>query len=171
MCVMVAKRVALGLAGLVLLGAGASAASAGDVRVAAQSAALYKGVLPCAKAQEALDQSSFGTVTQQKAFLSRLITTERLCKNTGGKLTAAIKAHRYDAVKAPASTVLSAVRSAVSSDADTGRALAQIAQGNKTLGLRMLARAEQEGRRFVDLWNSFISKLQAAGVAAGLTPA
>jgi hypothetical protein len=166
----VLPQLAVVFAAVVLVGADASAAKAGDGRVAAQSTALLRATWPCGKAQDVMGRSSLATSAQRQAFIARLITTESLCKAAGRRLTTALAAGKYDTVKGPASTVLAALHAAVASDAGTLRALTQIAQGKKALGLRTLATAEQEGRRFVDLWNSFIRKLRAARVAAGLSP-
>ena len=160
----------VGVAGVILVGVGTSAASAGDSRVAAQSSALLATVLPCGKAHNVLGQSPFSTRSERKAFVVLLAQTARLCTDTRRELTVAIAAHRYDAVKAPAATALLAVRSAVAGETATSRALTQVAHGDRTAGLASLAQAEQEGRRFIALWNAFIRKLQAARIAAGLSP-
>lgn len=162
-------RLSAVVTGSILLAAGAPA-SAGGSKVAVQSAALLRTVLPCGKAHNVLGQSPFSSTSEQRAFVVLLAKTERLCKGTRHELAVGIAAHRYDAVTTPAAVALRAVRSAVASETATSRALAQVARGDRTAGLASLAQAEQEGRRFVVLWNAFIRKLQAARIAAGLTP-
>lgn len=158
------------MAGAILVGICTTGASAGGSKVAEQSSALLETVLPCGKAHNVLGQSPFSSRSEQKAFVIPLARTERLCKGTRRELSVGIAAHRYDAVKTPAVAGLRAVRSAVASETATSQALAQVARGDKTAGLASLAQAEQEGRRFVGLWNAFIRKLQAARIAAGLSP-
>jgi hypothetical protein len=101
-------------------------------------------------------------------FVLRLRAVETACSRAEAQVKRGAVAGAYSTIRPAERLVVSAIASATAGNRDTILALRQLAQGKKTIGLRTLAVAEREARKFVDLWNAFVRKLNSERAAAGL---